>query len=65
MGTLRPKYLLYGYMEPLGIRDQDRHETRYRQLPATARAPRSFKNVGVSENRGTLFGGPYNKDPTI
>ena len=20
---------------------------------------------GVSENRGTLFGGPYNKDPTI
>ena len=21
--------------------------------------------MGVSENRGTLFGGPYNKDPTI
>ena len=22
-------------------------------------------DMGVSENRGTLFGGPYNKDPTI
>ena len=22
-------------------------------------------SLGVSENRGTLFGGPYNKDPTI
>ena len=22
-------------------------------------------NMEVSENRGTLFGGPYNKDPTI
>ena len=21
--------------------------------------------MGVSENRGTLFGGPYNKDPTM
>ena len=21
--------------------------------------------MGVSENGGTLFGGPYNKDPTI
>ena len=24
-----------------------------------------LEDVGVSENRGTLFGGPYNKDPTI
>ena len=23
------------------------------------------RNMGVSENRGTLFWGPYNKDPTI
>ena len=23
------------------------------------------EDVGVSENRSTLFGGPYNKDPTI
>ena len=22
-------------------------------------------HMGVSENRGTLFWGPYNKDPTI
>ena len=22
-------------------------------------------DMGVSENRGTLFRGPYNKDPTI
>ena len=22
-------------------------------------------HMGVSENRGTLLGGPYNKDPTI
>ena len=22
-------------------------------------------NMGVSENRGTLFWGPYNKDPSI
>ena len=24
-----------------------------------------MSDLGVSENRGTLFGGPYNKDPTI
>ena len=24
-----------------------------------------FKHMGVSENRGTLFGGPYNKDLTF
>ena len=30
--------------------------------------PLSFEietHVGVSENRGTLFRGPYNKDPSI
>ena len=26
---------------------------------------RVYVNMGVSENRGTRFGGPYNKDPTI
>ena len=23
------------------------------------------QHLGISENRGTLFWGPYNKDPTI
>ena len=26
---------------------------------------KEFYNMGVSENQGTLFGGPYNKNPTI
>ena len=50
---------------------------RVRQLEAQLRAERKEavkksqvlermeKDMGVSENRGTLFWGPYNKDPTI
>ena len=32
--------------------------------PGSSR-PFHQNDMGVSENRGTLFGGPYNKDPTI
>ena len=35
-------------------------------LPGSIRVPlKGSMGVKSSENRGALFGGPYNKDPTI
>ena len=42
MGTLRPKYLLYGYMEPLGLQGETCALSRFSEHRAALRA-----NVGA------------------
>ena len=40
-------------------------ELRVRMSCVGLKLFRLLLNMGVSENGGTLFWGPYNKDPTI
>ena len=47
-------------LEPLGYRTQRLHNHIIRDPPNY-----NLRNMGVSDNLGTLFWGPYNKDPTI
>ena len=46
--------------------DGDRPQGRGDAEVSSANPPKSFfwRNMGVSKNRGTLFCGPYNTDPT-
>ena len=38
---------------------------KWRAQSESERVIQEKRNMEVSENRGTLFWGPYNKDPTI
>ena len=53
------------YSSRVGKNHSRNKQTQLRNHPRALQSLATAQDMGVSEIRGTLFGGPYNEDPTV